>query len=248
MSRDLHEISLRLDKLVGDVDFRLSTLERGGSAGAPPSQRIGANPPIAAPVPAPAPPQAGSGRPGASTGAPQLAPGEVPVRIVPGGPLGQPAPAATGSGPQTAGAPPVAGAVRLPDGPPEAQYEYAYGLLRKGQLEGSDFGPAEEALRAFLAQNPTHRLAGNAQYWLGETYFVRKDYQQAATAFAEGFKRYPNSDKAPDNLLKLGMSLANLKRTREACGTFGELERRYPQASVTIKQTLAREKQRASCT
>ncbi len=248
MSRELREISARLDKLVGDVDFRLSTLERGGSPGAPGPQRVGASPSIPAPAAVPTPAPAGTSRSGAASGSPQLAPGEVPVRIVPGGPTGQSAPAQTATGPQTAAVPPGAGAVKLPEGPPEAQYEYAYGLLRKGQLEGSDFAPAEEALRAFLVQHPTHRLAGNAQYWLGETYFVRKDYQQSAAAFAEGFKRYPNSDKAPDNLLKLGMSLANLKRTREACGTFGELERRYPQAAVTIKQTLAREKQRASCT
>jgi tol-pal system protein YbgF len=161
------------------------------------------------------------------------------MRIVPGGPPAQAPPEPT----QQA----AAAAVRAPEGPPEAQYEFAYGLVRKAQLEGGDFAAAEEALRAFVANHPSHRLAGNAQYWLGETYFVRRDYQAAAQAFAEGFKRFSNSEKAPDNLLKLGMSLGNLKRTKEACGTFAELAKRYPNASVTIKQTMTREKQRLNC-
>ncbi len=249
MSFQVREMSARLDKLVGDVDFRLSQLERvgggGGGAAAVPPGRSGA-----AQNPAPSPPGTGAAAPPPRVAASpprgsQLAPGETQIVLVPGGPPGQVA--NPGAVQPTAGAP-VAAAARLPDGPPEAQYEYAYSLLRKAQLESGDFAPAEDALRQFLAAHSTHRLAGNAQYWLGETYFVRRDYQQSAAAFAEGFKRYPNSEKAPDNLLKLGMSLGNLKRAREACGTFGELERRYPQAPVTIKQTMAREKQRLNCT
>jgi tol-pal system protein YbgF len=248
MSFQVREMSARLDKLVGDVDFRLSQLERSGGAGgpaaAPPPGRSGAAPTSIPDAPA----AATASTPARTTASPprgsQLAPGETQIVLVPGAASGQ-AGRPAGVQPTAGGAP--AAAARLPDGTPEAQYEYAYGLVRKAQLESGDFASAEDALRQFLAAHSTHRLAGNAQYWLGETYFVRRDYQQSAAAFAEGFKRYPNSEKAPDNLLKLGMSLGNLKRTREACGTFGELERRYPQASVTIKQTMAREKQRLNC-
>ncbi|HSE79848.1 MAG TPA: tol-pal system protein YbgF [Alphaproteobacteria bacterium] len=244
MSFQVREMSARLDKLVGDVDFRLSQLERsggaGGPAGAPPGRSGAAPGATSSAVAATTPSRAASPPPRGA----QLEPGETQVVLVPGGPSAQ---GAMPSGAQPTAGAPAAGAIRLPDGTPEAQYEYAYGLVRKAQLESGDFASAEDALRQFLTAHSTHRLAGNAQYWLGETYFVRRDYQQSAAAFAEGFKRYPNSEKAPDNLLKLGMSLGNLKRAREACGTFGELERRYPQASVTIKQTMAREKQRLNC-
>jgi tol-pal system protein YbgF len=137
--------------------------------------------------------------------------------------------------------------VTLPAGSPEAQYEFAYAQLLQAQREQGDFTRAENALKAFIAANPTHRLAGNAQYWLGETYYVRRDYQNAAVAFAEGFQKYPNSEKAPDNLLKLGMTMGQLNQKPKACGTLGELEKRYPQASASIKQATQRERQRLGC-
>ena len=174
-------------------------------------------------------------------GAAQAAPGEPRLALVPGGPGAAPGPsnAASAATPAAAVAPQAAS--------PEAQYELAYAQLLKAQREQGDFGRAEVALKDFLATHPSHRLAGNAQYWLGETYYVRRDYQSAAGAFAEGFKRYPDSDKAPDNLLKLGMSLGHLNRKADACGTLAELERRYPQASVSIRQATQREKQRLGC-
>jgi tol-pal system protein YbgF len=149
------------------------------------------------------------------------------------------------------GAPPAqtqSAAVTLPAGSPEAQYEFAYAQLLQAQREQGDFGRAEAALKAFIAANPSHRLAGNAQYWLGETYYVRRDYQNAAVAFAEGFQKFPNNEKAPDNLLKLGMTMGQLNQKARACGTLGELEKRYPQASSSIKQATQREKQRLGCT
>ena len=90
-------------------------------------------------------------------------------------------------------------------------------------------------------------MAGNAQYWLGETYYVRGQFREAAVTFAEGFQRYPDSPKAPDNLLKLGKSLAALGQSADACGTFAELVTRYPQAPATIHQQAATEQQRLSC-
>lgn len=214
------QLTSRLDKLVGDVDYRLGALERGAPA-------AGAAPNAAAASSAP--------------GAAQAAPGEPRLALVPGGPgaASGPSNAASAATPAAAVAPQTAS--------PEAQYELAYAQLLKAQREQGDFGRAEVALKDFLAAHPNHRLAGNAQYWLGETYYVRRDYQSAAGAFAEGFKRYPNSDKAPDNLLKLGMSLGHLNRKADACGTLAELERRYPQASVSIRQATQREKQRLGC-
>jgi len=228
----LSQITARLDKLVGDIDFRLTAIERGGAGAAPP------------------PGSSSAAAEGATTAsAAPVGPGPH-MRLVPLGPSGQPAPAESASqapGPSRAPAPAQTAAITLPDGSPEAQYEFAYAQLLQAQREQGDFSRAEAALRAFLAAHPNHRLAGNAQYWLGETYYVRRDFAAAAAAFAEGFKRYPNSEKAPDNLLKLGMSLGHLNRKSDACGTLGELERRYPNASVSIKQATQREKQRLNC-
>lgn len=229
LSYKINQLSERMDKLVGDVDFRLGALERGG---APP-------PAGAAPPPGPAaaaPPPAGRAP---SSSEAQVPPGQSRMVLVPG---------PAGSGPQgQAPAPAQSAAVTLPAGSPEAQYEFAYAQLLQAQREQGDFGRAENALKAFVAANPTHRLAGNAQYWLGETYYVRRDYQNAAIAFAEGFQKYPNSEKAPDNLLKLGMAMGQLNQKPKACGTLSELEKRYPQASASIKQATQREKQRLGC-
>lgn len=233
LSHNVSELTARFDKLVGDVDYRLSALERGGApAGAAPAPGNAA-PSAAAPAPASTPPADQA----------QVPPGQSRMVLMPG-PAGQSA-----TPPQAGGAPAPqqSAAVTLPQGSPEAQYEFAYAQLLQAQREQGDFGRAETALKSFISANPNHRLAGNAQYWLGETYYVRRDYNNAAVAFAEGFQKYPSSEKAPDNLLKLGMSLGQLNQKAKACGTLGELERRYPQASASIKQATQREKQRLGC-
>lgn len=143
---------------------------------------------------------------------------------------------------QSQGASQTAAAVDLPAGSPKEKYDYAFGLLRQ-----ANYPAAEQAFQAFLQQHPTDGLAGNAKYWLGETYYVRGDNQNAAIVFAEGFQEYPNSSKAPDNLLKLGMALANLGSTQDACGTFSELRRRYPNAAPTILRRAEREQNRLGC-
>ena len=125
---------------------------------------------------------------------------------------------------------------------PEEQYRYAFGLLSQ-----ANYGEAELALRAFVELNPEDSLAGNAKYWLGETFYVRQDYQQAAITFAEAYQEYPNSEKAPDNLLKLGMSLSALGSKPDACGTFVELLKRYPKAATTVIQRAKQERQRLAC-
>ena len=145
-----------------------------------------------------------------------------------------------GDGTQTAVAPSAEEV--LPDAAPKEQYEHAFGLLRQ-----ADYQKAERALQAFLDAHPDHQLAGNAKYWLGETYYVRGNYDQAAVTFAEGFQNYAESQKAPDNLLKLGMSLAQIDRTEDACGIFGELLSRYPDAANNILQRAKREQQRLGC-
>jgi tol-pal system protein YbgF len=130
----------------------------------------------------------------------------------------------------------------LPVGNSQQQYDYARALLIQ-----QDYAGAEKAFTAFVNTHPDDKLAGPAQYWLGETYYVRGNYDQSAKAFAEGYQRYPKSDKAPDTLLKLGMSLAQLKRTKDACVLYKELDVKYPSASASVKQAAQRERQRAGC-
>lgn len=130
----------------------------------------------------------------------------------------------------------------LPRGAPAEDYNNAYALLLQ-----ADYAGAEQAFRGFLENHADDPLAGNAQYWLGETYYVREDYQQSAIHFAEGYQRYPEGPKAPANLLKLGMSLARLGKKNEACASFDELDRRFPDAPGNVQQYARTERQRIGC-
>lgn len=121
-------------------------------------------------------------------------------------------------------------------------YETAYGhLLRQ------DYGAAEAAFEDFLKVYPNDQLAGNAQYWLGETHFVRGSYKSAASAFLKGYQTYAKSNKAPDSLLKLAMSLDRLGQKDAACSSFGELVTRFPDAPGHVKDKAAAEQRRLKC-
>jgi tol-pal system protein YbgF len=226
------QIQQRLDKLIGDVDFRLGQLERGGAPAASAQPALAAEPPTAAAVQAA--PRAGA----------NVAPGEQRLVLVPGQPAPAPQPAQQA---QAGGAPAAAGQVALPAGTPEVQYEFAYGLYQQAVQDRGDFGRAETALRQFIAANGPHRLAGDAQYWLGETFYARRDWNAASREFAAQFRAYPQNAKAPDSLLRLGQSLGQLNRKPDACGTLAELDRRYPNASQSIKIAATRERQRLQC-
>ena len=106
---------------------------------------------------------------------------------------------------------------------------------------------AAEAFQEFLRRHPKGRFAGNAYYWLGETYYAQQNYRLAAIRFADGFKKFPKHPKAPDNLLKLGMSMAHLKKTKEACASWAELKRRYPSAPGYVKRKAAQERKKLGC-
>ena len=93
----------------------------------------------------------------------------------------------------------------LPNKPPEQQYEFAVSFMKIG-----DYETAEIALKEFIEKNKEHELAGSAQYWYGETFRIRQLYSDAATAYLDGYQNYPKSKKAPDNLLKLGITMVQL--------------------------------------
>ncbi|MEQ1696886.1 MAG: tol-pal system protein YbgF [Hyphomicrobiaceae bacterium] len=138
---------------------------------------------------------------------------------------------------------PVTAAASPPEsGNPKQLYETAYGYLLQ-----QDYGASEAAFDDFLKRFPNDGRAGDAQFWLGETYFVRGQFKPAASAFLKGYQTYGKSAKAPDSLLKLAMSLGRMGQKDAACSSFGELNTRFPAASADVKARTAVEKQRAGC-
>ncbi|MDE0717014.1 MAG: tol-pal system protein YbgF [Rhodospirillaceae bacterium] len=149
-----------------------------------------------------------------------------------------------GAGPDSAGKEPATASASsiLPPGKEIEQYRFAIGELRQARYDR-----AAEAFQEFLRRHPKGRFAGNAYYWLGETYYAQQNYRLAAIRFADGFKKFPKHPKAPDNLLKLGMSMAHLKKTKEACASWAELKRRYPSAPGYVKRKAAQERKKLGC-
>lgn len=142
--------------------------------------------------------------------------------------------------PSTAAAPPPAAAAAA--GAADQVYNDAFKKLQDG-----DYAGAEKGFKVFVQRYPQHALAGNAQYWLGETFYARRDYQNAMTAFAEGYKAYKASPKGPDNLLKLGVTLANLNRKTDACAIFARFAQDYPRATDLQKRRIDQERQKNGC-
>jgi tol-pal system protein YbgF len=126
-------------------------------------------------------------------------------------------------------------------GDPEVVYERSYESLLRRQ-----FGDAEVGFRSFLDQHRDHSLAGNAQYWLGETYYVQGDYKQAAQAFLSGYRDFPKSRKAADSLLKLGLSLNRLGQKEQACAAYMQVGTQFPKAAEAKKRAQS-EVKRAGC-
>jgi tol-pal system protein YbgF len=267
---EIEQVGIKVDDLADkygrsqkDTEYRLGQLE-GGAAGAAPAAGAGAAPMTAAPGT-----DATVATPGQATqnqmtpsvaGAPQslVGPEGAPVPTAPGTlgtlPAGTALPqapagaadaaaAAAAQQQQTAAAAQDPKSIVLPGNNPQEQYDYATGLLQRGA-----YAEAEIALKAFVAQHPNDALTGNAQYWLGESFYVRSDFKNAAVSFAEGYQKYPKSPKAPDNLLKLGMALGQIGQKDNACTAFKQLGKQFPNASAAIKDRSARAQQRYGCT
>lgn len=126
-------------------------------------------------------------------------------------------------------------------GDPEAVYERSYESLLRRQ-----FNDAEIGFRGFLERHRDHSLAGNAQYWLGETYYVQGDYKQSAQAFLSGYRDFPKSRKAADSLLKLGLSLNRLGQKEQACAAYMQVGSQFPKAAEARKRAQS-EIKRAGC-
>ena len=130
----------------------------------------------------------------------------------------------------------------LPNKPPKEQYEFAVSFMKIGDYETAEF-----ALKEFIEKNKTHNLAGNAQYWYGETFRIRQLYSDAATAYLNGYQNYPKSQKAPDNLLKLGITMVQLGEKDQGCKMISGLKKEYPKASKSVLQKAQYEQKRFKC-
>ena len=131
---------------------------------------------------------------------------------------------------------------RASTGSPRSDYNRAFGLIKKRR-----YAQAEAEFKAFLSRYPKNALDGNAQYWLGETYFARKLYKKAADAFLRGYTRYRTSAKAPDSLLKLGITLARLGQNSAACSAFDEMRVEFPRAPRNTRDRVQAERRRVGC-
>jgi tol-pal system protein YbgF len=114
-------------------------------------------------------------------------------------------------------------------------------------MQRRDYALAEETMRNFAQKYPSDPLISESQYWLGESFFQRQLYRDAAEAFLGVTTKFDKSAKAPDALLRLGQSLAALKEREAACAAFGEVVRKYPRASAGIKAAVDREQKRVKC-
>ena len=121
------------------------------------------------------------------------------------------------------------------------KYENAIKLLWANKYE-----KAEEELIALKNIQPVD-LMPNIQYWLGEVYYAKKNFQQAVIEFGEGFTNYPDSIKGPDNLLKLGLSFSNLNKKNEACSAFYELEVKYKNSPKNVIERSQEERKKLKC-
>jgi len=218
----LHKIEETVQRLQSDVDTRLSHLEEKASVATPPPSAV----PV---VPAQQPPSdQGQDAPAVDSK------GTLGSLRFQGGKL-------TG-GENKPKSPP------LPEVPadygltPQEQYERAFNFLRE-----ANYSEAEDAFKAFIEKNSQDKLIDNAKYWYGETLYVRGHMEDAAVAFADAYQQNPKGTKAPDSLLKLGISLAALGKKADACVTFNELKSKYPKAAPTIRSRADDERAKLKC-
>jgi tol-pal system protein YbgF len=223
VSFQIRKLEERLNKLTSDMEYRLSQMKSSAgsetSSESPPSGGAGAGAVVAGG--------------GAVAGTPRA-----PAQIQPS----DEAPTKRGATP-SAGASAPTQTANLPPRTPREQYARAFSLLEKRNYEEARNGFSE-----FLKANPNDSLADNARYWLGETYYARGDYARSAEIFLDGYEKNKTGPKAPDTLLKLGLSLSGLDKKKEACASFRELSRAFPNAPDSVKDKAAQESKRLGCT
>lgn len=130
----------------------------------------------------------------------------------------------------------------LPTGTPAQQYRFAYGLMRRREND-----KAIQAFQEFVQKHPRSRLSGNAYHWLGQLYFDRRKYTNAAQNFAAGYQKFKRHARAAENLLMLGVSLARIKKKNLACQSFAELRSSFPNTAPQVRRRARVERRKLGC-
>jgi len=130
----------------------------------------------------------------------------------------------------------------LPEGTAQEQYEFATSFLKVG-----DYNNAEKAFQEFVEKHPDNELSGSAQYWYAETFRIRQLYTDAAQAYLDGYQKYPESKKAPINLLKLGVSLVELGEKDQGCLMIAGVKQQYPNATQSVLRKVKYEEKKFEC-
>jgi tol-pal system protein YbgF len=234
----ISQLNTRLDKLVVDIDYRLTALEGGNPADLPNSENASApenqkQGPASLQGQQLSPPTDTAPKPGVLGTLTETDLKNTPASSTqPGTPQ---APSITPTGSEKA-------AIDTATMSPEEAYQASRQMLMR-----SEFAQAESSFKSFLENHKDHKLTGNVRYWLGETYYVQGNFPQAAATFLEGYQRSPRGAKAPDSLLKLGMSLTRMDKLTEACATYGKLRSDFPKMPAHLSKTLERERTSAKC-
>lgn len=218
-----NQLAKQLERLQADIDLRFKDLQAAGGGAA------------AASAPAAQQGQQSLSLPAAGGTSDR-------VTLTPPKGADQPGPA---SGPQSLGSmtdKDMKKGLAAKPADPQALYDAAYASAQAG-----DYGAAESGFQDFLAKNPNHALAGNAQYWLGDIAYTKKDYGTAAATFLEGYKKFPKHTKAPDMIYKAGSSFGLLGKKKEACTAFAILFADHPQMPDRVKRAAQSEKQKYDC-
>ena len=214
----LRRLENRIERLVADVDFRLAALEQGQ---------------------------------GGTAGGAAVVPAGDAAALAPSGEVGvaaqQGADYEPSAEPRTLGTIPADDAADAADAPlvaltPEEQYKQAFSLLEEARHE-----EAHDAFSRFIEVNPDHDLAPNAAYWRAESLYARKMYPEAAKSYALNLRQFPKGRKAPDNMVKLGLALIKLGRSEEACRTFAQLDRNFPDPPLNIRRAQQQGQRQANC-
>ena len=181
---------------------------------------------------------------------------DVRLKMIEGKPIedsgmGTNAPAKKFDAPVAQGAPAavVGGAIAKGDDLPKVNTKTAEQIYQEG-MDAINAGKNDEAAEKFtavLTKFPDHKLAANAQYWLGESYYGKKDYAKAAVAFAKGYEKYKDGNKGADNILKLGMSMQMLGKKDEACTAFVNLPKEFPNAAANLKNKASQMAKELEC-
>ncbi len=225
MSFQLQQLTEQLNRFSKDVDFRFQQLGSKKRSGVKqPSNSVNQTASIGAIQPS-----------NSGTGSGSLLDPNLAATVQPLGTLSGSSLQGSSTVPQAVASVPVEGSG------PKGLYKQSYGQLLQRQFE-----PAELGFKQFLRQHPKHKLAGNAQYWLGETYYARRRWTSAAKAFLKGYRTYSKSAKAPDSLVKLGMTLNKMGEKKKGCATLAQATKQFPRAKSVIK-IAKRERSRAGC-